>query len=167
MAIVYSDQYADLHVDIPPTRVDEDISFGQSQMLRFTYTQAGAGNIGDVIYLRKVPPRCQIVVPYCRFQFTAWDTNTVIDIGHLAYKTAAGATVSAAAAALLNDLDVDAAGEWTQGMLITAGGVARAAPVVEVFQIRSMEPVTITATFAAAAPTTTDQFNGWLVVTVV
>lgn len=171
MAVAYSAQFEDLVIDTPPSRVDEDLAFGGLRLLRFTFTNPASGGlstIGDQIYLRKVPPTCQIYVPLCYFKFSAWDTNTVLDIGWLAYTTPAGAAVAADDDGLLNDLDVDAAGWWTMGTTLTSTStVAHNAPVVDVKEIRAREPVTITATFRTAAPTASDTLTGWLAVAVI
>lgn len=170
MAVQYSEQYQDLYVDTLPTRVDADIALGQLQIIRFNFTNPSSGglsSLGDQIYLCKVPPQCQIVVPFCYFRFSAWDTNTVLDIGHVAYKTAAGATTAAAEAALIDDMDVDAVGLWVVGTTLTSTAtIAHKFPVVDYFNIRAQEPVTITATFRGAAPTASDTLVGHIAITI-
>lgn len=170
MAIAYSTQYQALHVTVAGTRQDAPGVYGNLMYIPFDYVNPASGGlatIGDQVYLCKVPETCDIIVPLTYIKFTAWDTNTVIDIGHAAYKTVAGATVAAAEAALINDIDVDAAGWWFGNTTMTSTStMAHNAGVVNVLQIRAQEPVILTATFRTAAPTASDELHGHFLVSV-
>ena len=160
MAELDTTQYASAHV-VPITQGGLHVNvYGAAlRWRRFTYTQSGAGTIGDTIRLIQVPANCVIVVPMCRFQFTAWDTNANIQIGWDAHETPQDATVAADPNGLIASIDVDAIGEWFGGMTITAGGVTRVAPATEAYEVNSKEPVVIRATNDTAAAGDADTFN--------
>src|SRR5215510_2630905 len=133
MAIFYSDQYQDAYVDIPPTVNYGSVVYGSPHILQFSYTQVANGSIGDLVYLVKVPPVCEILMMESVFRFSAWAASTTIDIGFLSYKTPQGATVAADDNGLLDGLDVDAAGWWFGGATFTSTAtLANNSPIADI-----------------------------------
>jgi hypothetical protein len=87
MAIFYSTEYDNLHVP-PLVRTQASKVYGNVYKLPFTFANpasGGAATIGDLVYLVKVPPVCEILMFESLVRFSAWDTSTTIDIGWLAY----------------------------------------------------------------------------------
>lgn len=161
MATFYSNEYTAQYRTLP---MDTNIHRNKSNPCRylyFSYTQVGNGAIDDFLYLRKVPADCRIIIPECKFYFSAWDTNTLLDVGWAAYTAKDGSAVAADFDGLIDGLDIDAAGYYSGFNLSTAGGVAFVnVPALFSKEFNSRHEVDIVAQFRVAAPTNTDTLEG-------
>lgn len=169
MAIFYSTQYDNLHV-APITRMYGGQAFAGVYKVPFTFANpasGGASAIGDLVYLVKVPSVCEILMFESLFRFSAWDTNTTIEIGWLAYTEPDGDAVVADDNGLLAALDVDAAGWWYAGVTHTSTAtIVHNSPVVDIYSVRAQQPVILTAVFRTTAPTASDTLSGYFTVLV-
>lgn len=93
----------------------------------FTHTQVGVGDAGSTVTVAKLPAgRVRLLLPECGF-YCNWTAATqTLDFGHAAYEEPEGTAVAANADAILDNLDVDAAGFFTGAGLIAATGVTPA-----------------------------------------
>lgn len=164
MAIAYSTEYQAQHVTIAGARQEAVTVFANIMDLPFNFLNPASGGldaIGDLIYLVKVPEICDIVMHDCIFRFSAWTATATIDIGWLAYKTVADATVAADDNGLFSGLLLTAAGWWHAGVMHSSTDTtSHQAPVTEVYQVRAREQVTLTAVFRTAVPSASDTFSG-------
>ena len=157
MTTFYSSEYTAKYRTLP---IDTNIHRNLENPLRYKivhYTQSGNGTIDDFLYLCKVPGDARIIIPACIFTFSAWAANTLLDVGYAAHTSKTGATVAADPDGLIDGLDVDAAGTYTQTMLATAGGVTYFhTPALLDLAFDARGEVDIIAQFRVAAPTDTD-----------
>jgi hypothetical protein len=172
MAIAYTAQYQNEYISVPAVPVYSSLAMGKTYKKSFTFTNptvVSISGVNDVLYLVKVPAICDIIMGECRFQYSDWVTNTLIDIGWLAYRNPNGTVVAANSAGLLLALDVDVAGWWFDGTTHSSTGtIVHNPPVAEVYSVRAQEEVTITATFRGFTPpqVAADVFNGYITFTV-
>lgn len=152
MATFYSNEYAGKYRTLP---INVNIHRNLGNTLRyavFHYTQVATGTIDDFLYLVKVPGDARIIVPACFFSFSAWDTNTLLDVGWAAYENKQGVLQVADFDGLIDGLDIDAAGVYT--------GALTQAPALYDKEFSSRHEVDIVAQFRVAAPTATDTLIG-------
>ena len=129
---------------------------GRLKVVRFSYTQAGAGDANSTVELVKLPRgRLRIYGVMSRIAFSAFGASRVLDIGWRAYEDFAGATVAADPDGIDNDINVASAG-------ISALGNALAA-TDDTLEIESGTGVTIFATVAGGTIPDAATLTGYIV----
>ena len=137
------------------TKVAADL-MGKLYIARFTHTQSGVGNIGDVINLIELPAgRINIYPDLSRLVTTDHGGTATLSIGTAAYVNSAGTTVAAAATALGSAVDVSGA----------AVDAALTLPAAGILSIDSRNGVVVNATNAASAIPDAGTINGWIAYT--
>jgi hypothetical protein len=112
---------------------------GRLKIVRFSYTQAGAGDATSTVELVKLPRgRLRVIGTLSRIAFSAFGSSRVLDIGWQAYEDFGGTAVAADDNGIDDDINVASAGAAALGNALTATD--------DTLEIESNTGVTIFAT---------------------
>lgn len=118
-----STQYAN-QIAVPPVIMEAGVNYGKLRVAQFNFTQSGVGSAASVARLYRLP--AGKVTLYCgqsQVKTSAMGASRVLDIGYAQYIGQTGTTVSAAAAAINNDIDVENAATTVPGAVLADGTI--------------------------------------------
>jgi len=144
-----STEYAELITD-PPAIQPGDEYTGKVRVLKFSFTQSGAGDANSLLNLTKLPAgRWAIQTGLSKVKFDAFGASRTLDVGHTGYTEPDGTAVPADEDAFAAALDVSSAGT---AFMDAGDGMVRV--------IDSINPVVIQAKVEAGTiPDTTKVFG--------
>lgn len=99
---------------------------GKTSVIFFEATQVGAGDIGSLVELVKIPGgNCTILADQCKIYNSAFGASRTLSVGLSAYRKAGETTATAANyTALHTTADVSSAGSFVPTSGTTAGNIA-------------------------------------------
>lgn len=157
---IYSTEYAAAYNTVPRSKADPNKT-GYKHSKYFSYTQSGAGGVGDVLALMKIPAGSRILLPECAIWIVGGPATTVLDFGFLAYTEPDGDAVAADQDGLAVGIDIGADGLWFGNMVVIATpDDLLATQLTYVFNAK--EDVTLTLTVRTAALADLDVIQGYV-----
>ena len=99
---------------------------GKTSVIFFEATQVGAGDIGSLVDLAKIPGgNCTILADQCKIYNSAFGASRTLTVGLSAYKKAGDSSATAADYEVLHTTaDVATAGSFVPSSATTAGNIA-------------------------------------------
>ena len=109
----------------PISRLHSNEHRGRKRILKFTFTQDGAGDAGSIARLTKLPSgRTRVLSRESWVSCSAFGSGRTLNVGHTEYKNRLGETVAENADAIADGLSVVAAADLRMGDSTTAGVAA-------------------------------------------
>jgi hypothetical protein len=116
-----STQYGN-QIAIPPVYMEAEQFYGKLRVLKFNFTQAGAGSAASVAQLLRLPAgKVMLCAGQSQIKTSAFGASRTLSLGYAAYKLQDGTTQAASAAAISSAVDVSAAIAWTPGAALADG----------------------------------------------
>lgn len=160
----YSTEYTALYRTLPADNAVARNKRSHKRIEYFSYTKATIGTAGDDLFLCKVPGVCRILLPELFLYFSAGGGTATVDIGHGAYTEVDGDAVAENKDALVDGLDISAAGVFFGMVLgVTTTHTVTVAPAATFsVGLNSRHPVDIFIDFPTDAPADGLVIEGYL-----
>ncbi len=155
MATNNSVEYAKIYATEPAELVDANEWAGRLRIQRFTYTQSGAGTVGETLAAVKLPAgKVRVLLPLSYIHTSGLGTSGTIDVGWEAYTDRDGTAVAADPNGLKDGIDAASAGAD-----VPTGTVG----TDETYEFDSRDGVVITLQFNDNPLDDTDTVKGYFI----
>ena len=111
-------------VAIPPVIMEAEVHYGKLRVVKFNFTQSGAGSAASIARLYRLPAgKVMLCCGQSQVKTSAFGSSRVLDIGYAQYIGQTGAVVSADPDAINNDIDVSGAATTIPGAALADGTI--------------------------------------------
>ena len=118
-----STQYGN-QIAIPPVIMEAEQHYGKLRVVKYNFTQSGAGDATSVQRLYKLPAgKIMLCCDQSRVHNSAFGASRTLSIGYAAYQAQDGSAVAASAAALSSAVDVSGASSFIPGAVLADGTI--------------------------------------------
>lgn len=118
-----STQYAN-QIAIPPVIMEANQFYGKLRVMKFNFTQSGAGSAASIARLIRLPAgKVMLLALNSRVKTSAMGTGRTMHLGYAQYRLQDGTIQTASNAAINSAVDVAAAATTTPGAALADGTI--------------------------------------------